>query len=191
MARGTQIFVNLFIFIFFSFSFMTIIDHFLSVIFLFILFSLSYLFIYYFYHFLIYLLIYLFIQLFNLKNLMLLQGNLPLEFKENGTLHGRFLEGNLKLRRWLLKERIEKKKKEKKKGNRRIFLFGNKFRSWRVIHIYRRKDGGKGIQRIFCGEAQRKQEKSNCNQGRLSTFLDVLETYYLCLISPCISFLNI
>ena len=106
---------------------------------------------------------------------MLLQGNLPLEFKENGTLHGRFLEGNLKLRRWLLKERIEKKKKEKKKGNRRIFLFGNKFRSWRVIHIYRRKDGGKGIQRIFCGEAQRKQEKSNCNQGRSGMFLDVLE----------------
>ena len=111
MARGTQIFVNLFIFIFFSFSFMTII-HFLSVIFLFILFSLSYLFIYYFYHFLIYLLIYLFIQLFNFKNLMFLQGNLPLEFKESGTLRGRFLEGNLKLRRWLLKGKIEKKKKK-------------------------------------------------------------------------------
>ena len=55
-----------------------------------------------------------------------------------------------------------------------------------------KKDGGKNIRGIFCGEAQRKQEKSNCNQGRLSTFLDVLETYYLCLISPCIFvFLNI
>ena len=103
-----------------------------------------------------------------------------------------FWRGILKLRKWLLKGKIEKKKEEKKKGNRRIFLFGNKFRSRRVIHIYRRKDGGKAIRRIFCGEAQRKQEKSNCNQGRLSTFLDVLETYYLCLISPCIFvFLNI
>ena len=66
---------------------------------------------------------------------MFLQGNLPLEFKECRTLHGRFLERNLKLGRWLLKGKIEKKKEEKKKGNRRIFLFGNKFRSWRVIHI--------------------------------------------------------
>ena len=161
---------------------MTIIDHFLSVIFLFILFSLSYLFIYYFYHFLIYLLIYLFIQLFNFKNLMFLQGNLPLEFKESGTLRGRFLEGNLKLRRWLLKGKIEKKKEEKKKGNRRIFLFGNKFRSWRVIHIYRRKDGGKAIRRIFCGEAQRKQEKSNCNQGCPGILLVTLGilTHFFC-----------
>ena len=65
---------------------------------------------------------------------MFLQENLPLEFKESGTLHGRFLEGNLKLGRLLLIERF-KKREEKKKGNRRIFLFGNKFRSWRVIHI--------------------------------------------------------
>ena len=70
-----------------------IIIHFLLVIFLFILFSLTYLFIYYFYHFLIYLLIYLFMQLFNLKNFMFLQGNLLLEFKEGGTLLGRFGRG--------------------------------------------------------------------------------------------------
>ena len=44
-----------------------IISHCLLVIFLFILFSLTYLFIY-FYRFLIYLLAYLFIQLFNFKN---------------------------------------------------------------------------------------------------------------------------
>ena len=35
-----------------------------------------------------------------------------------------FWRGILKLRRWLLKGKIEKKKEEKKKGNRRIFLFG-------------------------------------------------------------------
>ena len=58
---------------------------------------------------------------------MLLQENLPLEFKESGTLHGRFLEGNLKLRRLLLNEEIEKKgKEENEKGNWRIFLFGNR-----------------------------------------------------------------
>ena len=44
-----------------------------------------------------------------------------------------FLEGNLKLGRGLLKGKIEKRKE--KKGNRRIFLFGNKFRSWGVIYI--------------------------------------------------------
>ena len=83
MARRAHFFfVNLFIFIYFY------------LIFLFILFSLTYLFIYYFYHFLIYLLAYLFIQLFNLKNFMFfLQGNLPLEFKEGGTLLGRFWRG--------------------------------------------------------------------------------------------------
>ena len=59
---------------------------------------------------------------------MLLQENLPLEFKESGTLHGRFLEGNLKLRRLLSNKEIEKKgKEENEKGNRRIFLFGNRF----------------------------------------------------------------
>ena len=59
---------------------------------------------------------------------MLLQENLPLEFKESGTLLGRFLEGNLKLGRLLLNEEIEKKgKEENEKGNRRIFLFGNRF----------------------------------------------------------------
>ena len=59
---------------------------------------------------------------------MFLQENLPLEFKESGTLHGRFLEGNLKLRRLLSNKEIEKKgKEENEKGNRRIFLFGNRF----------------------------------------------------------------
>ena len=69
---------------------------------------------------------------------MLLQENLPLEFKESGTLHGRFLEGNLKLGRLLLNEEIEKKgKEENEKGNRRIFLFGTD-RFWEVIYIRER-----------------------------------------------------
>ena len=64
---------------------------------------------------------------------MLLQGNLPLEFKEGGTLLGRFWRGiwNWEDCFWL----EDLKKEEKKKGNRRIFLFGNKFRSWGVIYI--------------------------------------------------------
>ena len=67
---------------------------FIYLLFIFILFI--YLFIY-FYRFLIYLLTYLFIQLFNIKNFMFLQGNLPLEFKESGTLLGRFWRG---IRNW-------------------------------------------------------------------------------------------
>ena len=123
-----------------------IIIHFLLVIFLFILFSLTYLFIYYFYHFLIYLLIYLFMQLFNFKNFMFLQGNLPLEFKEDGTLLGRFWRGiwNWEDCFWL----EDLKKEEKKKGNRRIFLFGNKFKSWGVIYIGEKR---KRIGRFFLG----------------------------------------
>ena len=37
---------------------------------------------------------------------MFLQGNLPLEFKEGGTLLGRFWKGNLKLGRLLLNWKI-------------------------------------------------------------------------------------
>ena len=123
-----------------------IIIHFLLVIFLFILFSLTYLFIYYFYHFLIYLLIYLYMQLFNFKNFIFLQGNLPLEFKEGGTLLGRFWRGiwNWEDCFWL----EDLKKEEKKKGRRRIFLFGNKFRSWGVIYIGEKR---KRIGRFFLG----------------------------------------
>ena len=50
-----------------------------------------------FYRFLIYSLNYLFIQLFNLINFMLLQGNLPLEFKECGTFLGRGFRGKFKI----------------------------------------------------------------------------------------------
>ena len=92
------LFIGLFLFyfiLFLSFSFMIII-HFLLVIslnlFIYLLFIFVYLFIY-FYRFLIYLLAYLFIQLFNFKNFMFLQGNLLLEFKEGGTLLGRFWRG--------------------------------------------------------------------------------------------------
>ena len=46
---------------------------------------------------------------------MLLQGNLPLEFKESGTLHRRFLEGNLKLGRLLLMGGFKKRREEERK----------------------------------------------------------------------------
>ena len=58
---------------------------------------------------------------------MFLQGNLPLEFKEGGTLLGRFWRGIWSWEDCFLIGRF--KKEEKKKGNRRVFLFGNKLRS--------------------------------------------------------------
>ena len=44
-----------------------------------------------------------------------------------------------------------------------------------VIYICERGCWKEWILRIFYGEAQWKQEKSNCNQGRSGMFLDVLE----------------
>ena len=105
-----------------------IIIHFLLVIFLFILFSLTYLFIY-FYRFLIYLLAYLFIQLFNFKNFMFLQGNLPLEFKEGGTLLGRFWRGiwNWEDCFWIggFKKRISEGRRKKEWPGKRGFFREN------------------------------------------------------------------
>ena len=70
---------------------------------------------------------------------MLLQENLPLEFKESGTLHGRFLEGNLKLGRLLLNEEIEKKEKKKMRKEIGEFSFsGADFRFWEVRYICER-----------------------------------------------------
>ena len=59
------------------------------------------------------------------------------------------------------KPKLQKSKDRENRGN--------------IIYICERGCWKEWILRIFCGEAQRKQEKSNCNQGRLSTFLDVLE----------------
>ena len=127
--RGS-IFVYFFIFIFififsFSFSFMIVNHSFfhLFVIFLFILFSLIYLFINCLTFFLICLLIRLFIQLFTSKNFTLLQGNLPLEFKEGGTLLGRFWRG---IRNWedcFWRGRLKKKEKKKRRRERGEFSF--------------------------------------------------------------------
>ena len=102
---------------------------------------------------------------------MLLQGNLPLEFKEGGTLLGRFWRG---IQNWEDCFWLEdlKKKEEKKKGKRRIFHFGNRF-SFRERRIYtwERKEkksfflrgeilsGAARIGGFFCGEAQQSRKK--------------------------------
>ena len=93
MAHGARL---LFIGLFFTFIFLYFIFFILLFLFLFC-FVLFYFILFYFNRFLIYLLTYLFIQLFNVKNFMFLQGNLPLEFKESGTLLGRFWRG---IRNW-------------------------------------------------------------------------------------------
>ena len=72
-----------------------------------------------------------------------------------------------------MKWKIEKKKEEKKKGNRRIFLFGNKFRFLGVIYIEEKgwRKRGRDSEDFFL-EAQKKREKTNCNQdcpGAFST----------------------
>ena len=125
-----------------------IIIHFLLVIFLFILFSLTYLFIYYFYHFLIYLLIYLFMQLFNFKNFMFLQGNLPLEFKEGGTLLGRFWRGiwNWEDCFWL--EDLKKEKRRRKEIGKFSFLETNLGLEGWYIYRWEKEKKRRGAARI-------------------------------------------
>ena len=57
---------------------------------------------------------------------MLLQENLSFEFKKSGTLN--VFGGEFGIGRLRLNEEIEKKgKEENEKGNKRIFLFGNRF----------------------------------------------------------------
>ena len=55
--------------------------------------------------------------------------------------------------------------------------FGEEFEIGKIAFELKdlKKDGGKNIRGIFCGEAQRKQEKSNCNQGRPGMLLITLE----------------
>ena len=103
-------------------------------------------------------------QLFNFKNFMFLQGNLPLEFKQDGTLLGRFWRGiwNWEDCFWL----EDLKKEEKKKGRRRIFLFGNKFRSWGVIYIgEKRKRRGDFLGGQSTRNFGKKQGTSNGDRG--------------------------
>ena len=86
-------------------------------------------------------------QLFNFKNFIFLQGNLPLEFKEGGTLLGRFWRGiwNWEDCFWL--EDLKKEKRRRKEIGEFSF-FGNKFRSWGVIYIGEKRKRRGGAVRI-------------------------------------------
>ena len=116
---------------------------------------------------------------------MFLQGNLLLEFKEGGTLLGRFWRGiwNWEDCFWL--EDL-KKKEEKKKGNRRILLLGESF----FFYWGRRSFLEQHALEDFWGRRTEETEKSNCNQGYpgmlLVTLRILIHTRFFCVFDSWI-----
>ena len=90
---------------------------------------------------------------------MFLQGNLPLEFKESGTLLGRFWR---RIWNWEDCFWLEDLKKEKirRKEIGKFSFFGNKFRSWGMIYIgEKRKRREEGASRIGVWEWEEEREQ--------------------------------
>ena len=75
----------------------------------------------------------------------------------------------------------KRKKEEGKKGNRRIFLFRNRFRPLGAIYIYVRKEILKrGIfSENFSGRRTERAEKNDRSQDHPGMFCDYLPMLYL------------
>ena len=90
---------------------------------------------------------------------MFLQGNLLLEFKEGGTLLGRFGRGiwNCEDCFWL--EDLKKRREEE--WNRKILFFGNKFRSWWMIYIGEKRKRRGRSSTYWSLEREEKEERTS------------------------------
>ena len=123
---------------------------------------------------------------------MFLQGNLPLEFKEGGTLLGRFWRGiwNWEDCFWL------EDKKEKKRGNRRIFLFletnlgflGGDIYMWEQMKERGNSFWSSTHWRIFWRKSTEKPKRSDCSQGSSRCVPGYTRDSFSCSISPCVRF---
>ena len=111
---------------------------------------------------------------------MFLQGNLPLEFKESGTLLRRFWRRIWSWENCFWLEDL--KKEEKKKGERRIFLLGTDLGLWgrRYICEKRNSEGGwffRGILGWSLRKSTQEREKGDCSQDCPGTLLVTLDVF--------------